>query len=379
MSSKSVRRASFASLLALGLSLLLFVQSVVAASWAAPVQIASDEVYVYDGCRSGDSAVAAITSFYDYVAVKRSNDGGASWVRMVKIEQGEVSDPAIACRGRMVDAVWTNGYRARYANSDDGGRTFGDGRRMSPTKDDEVIEADVARGPNGVVVVVWWNQNADGYPDLIVNRVRARVSLDGGETFGPTRTIGAGAAPSVAVGDGVIYVTYQDEDSNALLLRRSTDGGVSWTPRITIAANTADWPEIVARGSQAYIGYTRGTLSDPAVVYRRTLNKGETWELAVRLGRKRGHGSANLRLNVDGNLIQAAYLRCGASGCNYFGQIMYRESVDGITWTSPEPIAGGDFFGRGSVGGAIFAGRPIVLYTESESKSYAAKSRFRTP
>jgi hypothetical protein len=279
----------------------------------------------------------------------------------------------------MVDAVWTRGYRARYAGSDDGGKSFDAGRRISPSRDDEVIETDVARGPNGVVVVTWWNQNSDGYPDLIVNRVRARVSHDGGETFGPTRTIGAGASPRVAVGDGVIYVAYQDEDSNALLLRRSTDGGATWKPQITIAANSADWPDIVASGSQAYIAYTRGTLADPAAVYRRTIDKGKTWEPAVRLGRKSGHGSADLRLNIAGDIVQAAYLRCGRSGCDYFGQIMYRESVDGTTWNSPEFVAGGDFFGRGSVGGVLFAARPVVLYTDSTSMTYTAKSRYRNP
>ena len=36
-------------------------------------------------------------------------------------------------------------------------------------------------------------------------------------------------------------------------------------------------------------------------------------------------------------------------------------------------------FGRGSVGGVLFAARPIVLYTDSTSKTYTAKSRYRNP
>jgi hypothetical protein len=379
MSSKSVTRATIATLLALGLSVLLFVQSVAAASWAAPVQITPNEVSVHDGCRSGDSALAAYVSFYDYVAVKRSNDGGASWMRQVKIEQGLVSEAAIACRGRMVDAVWINSYRARYANSDDRGRSFEAGRRISTKQDDEVIEADVARGPNGVVAVVWWNQNSDGYPDVIVNRVRARISLDGGETFAPTVTIGRGVAPSVAVGDGVVYVAYRAEDSNALVMRRSLNGGNTWRPPVTIAANTLDWPDVVAQGSEAYVGFTRGTQSGHRVVYRHTADKGATWSTAVPLGAKQGYGSSDLRLNLEGAMVQAAYVSCGDKHCNHFGRIMYRQSPDGVTWTAAERVAGGEFFGRGTVGRAIFSGRPIVLYTHSESTTYASKSRFRLP
>lgn len=379
MFSKSVMRASLATPAALVVALLLSAQTAAAATWATPVQITADEVYVFDGCRSGDSALAAITSFYDHVAVKRSNDGGASWVRQVKIERGDVSDPAIACRGRMVDAVWTNDYRARYAKSHDGGRSFEAGRRLSPRADDEVIEVQVARGPGGVVAVVWWNQNSDGYPDLIVNRVRARVSLDGGETFGPTRTIGSGTVPSVAVGDGVIYVAYQEQDSNALSLRRSLDGGQTWKPSISMAAHTLDWPDLVAQGSEAYIGFTRGVLSERGVVYRRTVDKGATWATAVPLGAKSGYGSSDVRLNLDGDFVQAAYLRCGDKHCNYFGRIMYRQSTDGVSWSNAEFVAGGKFYGRSVVGGTVFAGRPIVLYTEPEPKTYTARSRFRTP
>jgi hypothetical protein len=300
-------------------------------------------------------------------------------VRQVNIAEGDVSDPAIACRGRMVDAVWTNGYRARYANSSDRGRSFVAGRRISTKHDDEVVGVDVARGPNGVVAVAWWNQNSDGYPDLIVNRVRVRISVDGGQTFGPPSTIGHGSVPSIAVGDGVIYVAYQDEDSNALLLRRTLDLGQSWRPIVTIAENTIDWPDVVAQGSEAYVGFTWGGLSERGVAYRHTANEGAIWSAPVRLGSKQGYGSSDVRLNLDGDIVQAAYLRCGDKHCNHFGRVMYRQSKDGVTWTTAEQVAAGDFFGRSSVGAAIFVGRPIVLYTESSSKTYGPKSRFRMP
>src|SRR5215210_3895916 len=97
----SRRCTRFAAPAAVVLSLAL-AGNAVGATWSEAVAITPDDVFVSDACRSHDSALAAYGSSFDFVAVKRSNNGGASWQREVRIAHGNVLHPQIACRGRKV-------------------------------------------------------------------------------------------------------------------------------------------------------------------------------------------------------------------------------------------------------------------------------------
>lgn len=353
--------------------------NVAGGTWSGPVAITPDDVRVANACRSRNSALVAYASSFTFVAVKRSNNGGASWQREVKIADGNVLHPQIACRGRRVDVVWQHGYRLRYAHSDDGGRTFGSSRRLSPWQDDEVVDVDVARGPGGLVAVVWSDQNSDGFPD-VTSRVRIRISHDGGQTFSATRTIAEnGVGGSVAIGDGVVYVAYSADDSFAVRVRTSADGGMTWTAPLTVTSSAWDGPDVVAQGGEAYIGYSRRKNSDHWLVYRRTLDSGQTWSSPMELTSPGVKPAADLHLNFDGDLLQAAYVRCGDHLCHYSGKLVYRESTDGVDWTDADVLAGGPFFGNGDVGGVTWAERPIVVYTGSDSERSYGLSRFRMP
>jgi hypothetical protein len=70
-----------------------------------------------------------------------------------------------------------------FRASNDGGATFGDKMNLSNTPTADSVDAEIAaEGAN--VIVTWWETNQTS--DVPV----ARMSTDGGETFGPMLMLG---------------------------------------------------------------------------------------------------------------------------------------------------------------------------------------------
>lgn len=58
----------------------------------------------------------------------------------------------------------------------------------------------------------------------------------------------------------------------------------------------------------------------------------------------------------------------------------YRDSSDGLNWSQPSVVVGGELFGASMVGGVTFADRAIVAYTDHDHDGNTfGSSRYRMP
>jgi hypothetical protein len=112
--------------------------------------------------------------------------------------------PTVVSGDNIYIAWWTNNTsengneEVMFRASNDGGATFGDKINLSNTTDADSWRVEVA-GEGADVVVSWWEMNQTS--DIPV----ARVSNDGGATFGPmilladNGTLGSGEAEEIAI------------------------------------------------------------------------------------------------------------------------------------------------------------------------------------
>ncbi|HEU0144046.1 MAG TPA: hypothetical protein VFQ47_04610, partial [Nitrososphaera sp.] len=106
-------------------------------------------------------------------------------------EPGRTGQAPSVVTGDNVYVAWWNGTAGEpevqtdvmFRASDDGGATFSDKINLSNTTDADSWRVEIA-GEGDTVVVSWWETNQTS--DIPV----ARISTDGGETFGPMLRLG---------------------------------------------------------------------------------------------------------------------------------------------------------------------------------------------
>jgi hypothetical protein len=95
----------------------------------------------------------------------------------------ERNAPSVVSGDNIYIAWWTNNTEngneeVMFRASNDGGETFGDKMNLSNTTDADSWRVEIA-GEGADVIVSWWETNQTS--DIPV----ARLSTDGGQTFGP--------------------------------------------------------------------------------------------------------------------------------------------------------------------------------------------------
>jgi len=358
----------YASLpLAIGLVLVLASQSM-AASWSLPVKVlsrpstnvfigglvtpsGSTAVVVYDACNR--------TGICYSVEARRTTDGGSSWDPPVVLSNDGYS-PSIGGRGQSVDVAWIDhDHTVKYARSTNGGQSFPRIKKIGFAE--HPGETSIARGPNGLVAVAWVQNSWTG-------KLKARVSTDGGYSFGAAQTIATGSyQPGIklAVGNGVVYAAYIKDET--LLVRRSVDGGASWSAPRQISEQVSDTDSeqfsITAEGSDGFVAYRHAS---DALRYRHSADKGATWTAEGELLKASPYASTP-DIYLQGGVLRAVFQ--GPNG------LFYRESFDGVTWSAKELVSE---IGYGGFVG--FAGRPLVVYTFSSGVDQSeVRARYRTP
>ena len=184
------------------------------------------------------------------------------------------------------------------ARSTDGGRTFSTPRVVIPggTTDDAwlrpLVTAVAGAGGRDRLLVSFW----DCQPRLC-NRAMFAQSSDGGDTFSRPVVVSpdpGGNSPSAPVitADGAIYLTYlqrvQGSDT-AVLLARSNDGGLTFSARSFDAQPDVglqyDNARLVAApgGDALYTVFSHKGKGTDQVFFRRSLDRGDTWEEEVRV------------------------------------------------------------------------------------------------
>ena len=363
----STTHPAVGSILAALLLSLVLVSQVMAAGWSAPIPLTNSSNAGPGGglVTLGKSiAVAAYENNGDIV-VRRSTNSAQTWTSPLRLSDGQ--DPAAAGRGTMVDVVWALNERIRYARSGNSAKSFAAAVALSPTGL-KVSDPSVGRGPNGLVVVAWLQATQEPCCDAPWTVV-ARVSKDGGSTFGPVKMLGTGWEVVAAAGTGVAYVAFDGRISvsdEGLIIRRTIDGGTTWNE------NSFVWPNselrgrdlsLTAGGKFAYVSYQDFTLqgspedptSDFFIGYRRTASKGSSWSAPRNLTPSGGPQETTAAISFKAGVVRAAFVRYGDG-------IWFTQSNDGLAWNAPQQaVAEGP--GEKLILGVGHATRAVVLYT----------------
>jgi hypothetical protein len=332
------------------LSLVLATQVLAAHTWSARIPITTSGL--------GDGVVAlngtvAVTAYEEWngstyeLKVRRSTNSGASWGAAKRLST-DAYTAGLAAVNPYVDVVWSENGRVRYARSVDGGITYATPMALSP-KGGSADNVSVARGPAGVVVIGW--------QDDMKNFAKARVSIDGGLTFGAITTFSTSVpdmGTSVAVGSGVVYVAYKTTYSD-LQVVRSTNGGVTWSSPTTVTTDGIGMTfqfYLSASGSEAFIAFVDHNTfkSGGTIRYRHTTDNGVTWGSARQLSPARWVVEYP-RIEFHDGVLRAAYGRQTNSG---FG-VYYQQTRDGLKWSAAELLDSGS-----SAPYVTYAGRIIV-------------------
>lgn len=378
MKSELVVRRSLSVAGAILLSLVLAGQSM-AATWNPKVRLTSSS----NGMGFGLVTLGTSTAVAGYIDthgagiyIRRSTSSGATWSARLKLA-AHVTWGAIAGVGSSVDVVWTEDTdfnqdsSIRYARSGDGGMSFGAPVELAAVSDPAGgagLVPGVARGPGGIVAVVWHEHPAD--------LIRVRISNDGGATFGGVQTLatlssGYFRPPMVAIGNGVIYVAYLATETS-IELRRSLDGGANWTAAVQLASDVSYQQNIYAMSltasrSHAYLAYSAENGSSRWVRYMRTIDKGSTWSPVADLSSPSGTASYKPVISLKGSVVRVAFTTCGNSSCTS-SRVSYRQSSNGTTWTTVETAShSGPSWAEAK--GVGYAGRIIVLYDAERYRS----------
>ena len=158
-------------------------------------------------------AIVGVSSTTLTALASRSGGGGGETGYIDPTTQLKVPPraPSVVSGDNIYIAWWTNNTEngneeVMFRASNDGGETFGDKINLSNTTDADSWRVEIS-GEGDNVIVSWW-ETANQTSDIPV----ARISNDGGETFGPmlmlatNGTIGSteeeGGEAVAAVGEG---------------------------------------------------------------------------------------------------------------------------------------------------------------------------------
>lgn len=240
--------------------------------------------------------------------------------------------PVVAVAGKHVYVAWTEfissegSSRVLLRVSHDGGRSFGGPKRLNAPGS---AGRDVALLADGSRVYVAWL--GDG--------VHFRVSRDRGGHFGPTLTLnedGRGGSPILAATGNHVYVAWnqdiEDRDLRNLFFRASHDGGRSFGPVLDINDERGSGgTRVVAEGRNVYIVWDDGFDSDGArVFFRRSTNRGDSFEPIQVLSRSTDYDSHHVRLAVSDDDLFLTWMACVSPfpGRPTPCEVLFRRSTD---------------------------------------------------
>jgi len=324
------------------------------------------------------------------VLYRRSTDNGATFAAPIQL-----SDPgtgagwsAVAAAGDLVVAAWQQADVPGFLpsaiwvrRSTDGGTSWAPAMPLTILPD-QVGPPTVAADSAGHVLVAW--------TDAATGRIWTRASQDGGSTFGQPLTIGSttlpsrsatpalDGAPSAALGSGGIGYVAWSSGPTRILLRRTTDGGTTWSPVFTVdaAATGSVEPWVSADGPGVVVVYgappARGR---PTAIYlRRSADSGSHWT-----GRLVAASAATPlgapAVTIKGLVMRLLYSQCVTGRCATT-RLAYRQTGNGgSSWSAISFQTDGSSFAIGV--GVAQTSRILLAFTESDSIAGPATLYFR--
>ncbi len=296
--------------------------------WEEEVNLSQDTVYnFYPWVECKNSYIHIVWKSAGYVHYRHSSDFGVTWDSIVQLNDSSVTViyPQIALADSFVHCVWwevAQDGRLRYRRSTDRGHTWDSLCVLGPSAHRHFI---IARDTNVYVITGKGNpdlglfllKSSDGgvswssyhkissrLPDykigFVINEkfhiafvddadsVYYMYSTDLGETWSDPLQIAINPdAPKcrniVANDYGYLFIPWSDNKYSGgvmddILLRRSTDSGLTWLPeqQITNHHLVKYWDDICCTDSDVYLVWPKGG-SEDALQFRASTDMGETW------------------------------------------------------------------------------------------------------
>ncbi len=208
-----------------------------------------------------------------------------------------------------VHAVWfddrVGASRVYYRRSENEGADWQPEIALS---DSPSVQEMPSIASSGSSVFVVWQDTRDGGLSIYFKR-----STDGGLTWSPDLRLsasGGSAYASVAVSGSNVYVVWGDNrDGQAeTYVRVSTDGGINWGPETLVSETPWDsWvPTIAADGHHVYVGWVDTQHGNEEEYFRRSTDRGVTWGPVQRLTSDQANSWAPT-MAVSGNSIHLVW------------------------------------------------------------------------
>jgi len=266
---------------------------------------------------------------------------GAAWTtKRLTYTAGWTGCSRIAACGANIYAVWfddTPGNREIYfRKSIDSGVTWQTAKRLSNNSGASEVAVIAASGQN--VYVVWQDLTPGNY------EIYFRRSTDGGATWHNavrlTNNTGFSGYPQIAVYQDSLYVVWEDDTPGnmEIYLRKSTNRGSTWqaAKRLTNNSSGTIYPTISVDIENIYLAYADNGTGSYELYFKRSADYGATWLTAKRLtynaidSQNRG-----AYITTNGANIYIVWMAYPSGN----GEIYFRRSTDrGATWQNAKRL-----------------------------------------
>jgi hypothetical protein len=230
-----------------------------------PLVVTDHVISIFDEKRVY-AAWTIVSGSWAEIFFAQSSDGGATFGSPINVSNNEddSSIPVIASFGDHVYLAWrdvdTKGsaiHHVSFAKSDDWGQSFQTTYNLSNnTGIYYSVEHQVAAGQDNTVYVTWRNEIENG-SELIIAK-----SVDSGKSFQNPIVLGLGARPQLSVQGENLYVAWTSLNDR-IAFSYSTDGGTSFSVPVIVSQNafrTSPYyemptPSLSADGSNVFIAW----------------------------------------------------------------------------------------------------------------------------
>lgn len=313
--------------------------------WEADARITNDNGHSYT-CFNGAWGVAVSSNFVHLVwfddrhgatnreiYYRRSTNSGTSFETEIRITNSALHSfhPCIAASGSVVHIIWQDSRDGNdeiyYKRSSDNGATWGTDTRLTNA-------ANWSQYPSLSVnlsnVHVVWDDAREGNDGIYYKR-----STDGGLTWSPdvrlTNNTSYSWYPSVWSTATRIHVVWVDDrDMNwEIYYKQSTDGGTTWgaDTRLTNNSSSQTEPCVTASGNLTHVVWKDSRDGNLEVYYKRSTDDGATWETDTRLSTTAGQ-TWYPSIQAAGQNIHLVF-----NDYTVGAEIFYNRSTDGgVTW-----------------------------------------------
>lgn len=202
--------------------------------------------------------------------------------------------------------------------------------------------ADLTFSPNGNFVVTWTEDNP---PEIVFKK-----STDGGSTWDPQVTISNnipltyGSAIDSSF-DNSLCVVWRSEPLNnyEIYFSRSTDNGSTWSTPQNISNNTklSEMPRVAIDNSGSiFVVWWDFTPGQNDIFFTSSFDNGSSWTTIMNLSNNWGN-SVRADITIDDNSGNLFVVWSDNSGTGISELYLSRSPDQGNSWTTPIPIAPG--------------------------------------